>query len=174
MWPPMKSGPLPTPPVVCISARRMAELIEEFNTGTSHEARLARDADQLALILDLKTILDNGHLPAGRWIDNAVKRLHTPLGKEMAAAILDTERDDWWFDKAVAQIKADKNDPKRTEREKMATNGSLDNLWHYLPGSDIGLAACALPVPDHPAGGGCGLVRPEKNDHRRRKTRLRI
>jgi len=88
---------------------KMADLVEEFNSGTSPEARLARDADQLALILDLKEILDNGHLPAGRWIDNAVKRLHTPLGKTLAEAILDTERDDWWFDKAAAKLRADKN-----------------------------------------------------------------
>jgi len=74
-------------------------LIQEFNTGDTLEARLARDADQLDLILELKEQLDLGNPNAKDWLFFAVKRLLTGSAKDLAQDILVTHSTQWWFDK---------------------------------------------------------------------------
>jgi putative hydrolase of HD superfamily len=77
----------------------IAELVREFNAGESAEARLARDADQLDLILELKEQLDLGNRYASEWLTYALKRLQSPYAREMADQILDTDSTEWWFEK---------------------------------------------------------------------------
>jgi putative hydrolase of HD superfamily len=74
-------------------------LTQEFNTDDTLEARLARDADQLDLILELKEQLDLGNPSAKDWLSFAVKRLLTGSAKGLAQEILTTDRSEWWFDK---------------------------------------------------------------------------
>jgi putative hydrolase of HD superfamily len=73
-------------------------LLEEFAKGESREAQLARDADQLDLILELKEHQDLGNSYAKDWIHFALKRLKTDLGKRLAAQILETDSTAWWFE----------------------------------------------------------------------------
>ena len=75
----------------------LAELIKEYNALETREARLAHDADQIALILDLKALSDMGHPPTSKWLPAAVKRIKTGLGKRLTEAILATEWDEWWL-----------------------------------------------------------------------------
>lgn len=77
----------------------ITDLVREFNAGESTEATLARDADQLDLILELKEQLDLGNRYASDWLSYAVKRLQSPSAKEMAEDILDTDSTEWWFEK---------------------------------------------------------------------------
>ena len=78
------------------------DLTREFNAGESIESKLARDADQLALILELKEQMDLGNKYAPEWIHFAVQRLQTGAAKEMAETILDTDSTEWWFEKRTA------------------------------------------------------------------------
>lgn len=71
----------------------------EFNRNNSLEAQLARDADQLDLILELKEQLDLGNRYAKDWLSYALQRLSTNCAKKMAEEILKTDSTDWWFDK---------------------------------------------------------------------------
>jgi putative hydrolase of HD superfamily len=75
----------------------LAELIEEFNEGRSNEAMLARDADQLSLILELKNLSDLGKPHADKWIPRVLERLCTEAGKMLAEAILSRNQDAWWL-----------------------------------------------------------------------------
>jgi len=79
-------------------ADKMTALIQEFEAGVSIEAKLARDADQLALILELKELIDIGYEPPKTWIQNVINRLKTETGQKIAAAVMQTGRDDWWLD----------------------------------------------------------------------------
>jgi putative hydrolase of HD superfamily len=76
----------------------LAELINEFREGRTPEAKLARDADQLALILELKELMDIGYEPPKTWIENVINRLQTETGQKMGAAVMRTNRDEWWLD----------------------------------------------------------------------------
>ncbi len=71
-------------------------LIEEFNQGETKEAMLARDADQLSFILELKKLKDTGAVSPDSWLPLVKARLKTEVGKQMAREILDTPWDEWW------------------------------------------------------------------------------
>jgi putative hydrolase of HD superfamily len=72
-------------------------IINEFNRKETKEALIALDADQIALILQLKEYGDLGNRYAEEWIDFAVKRLNTETGKKLAERIIKTDSSNWWF-----------------------------------------------------------------------------
>jgi Predicted hydrolases of HD superfamily len=71
--------------------------IDEFNQKETKEALIARDADQIALILQLKEYGDLGNKYAEEWINFAMQRLSTESGKELAQRIIKTDSSNWWF-----------------------------------------------------------------------------
>ena len=73
-------------------------LITEFNAGESLEAQLARDADQLSLALNLKSLQDIGHTSPAKWIPHVRDRLRTVTGKKVMESILNRDRDSWWLE----------------------------------------------------------------------------
>jgi putative hydrolase of HD superfamily len=73
------------------------ELIQEFIEGKTEEARLARDADQLEMILALKEYKDLGNKYADEWLAFSLKRLQTDSARELAKTILETDSSLWWF-----------------------------------------------------------------------------
>ena len=74
-------------------------LIKEFNENDSIEAQLAHDADQLALILELKYLSDIGYAPPDTWLPHVLKRIQTNVAKKIAQSMMETHRDDWWLNK---------------------------------------------------------------------------
>ncbi len=72
------------------------DLIEEFNEGKTKESRLARDADQLSFILELKTLSDTGRQGPDDWLPIVMARLVTDTGKRIARSIIETRWDEWW------------------------------------------------------------------------------
>lgn len=90
----------------------LAKIIDEYEANETREARLAHDADQLALILDLKALSDLGYRSPSKWLPPVVRRLTTETGKRLAADILETEWDQWWLDPLLErEIKVDRNNP---------------------------------------------------------------
>jgi putative hydrolase of HD superfamily len=79
--------------------QELIALTQEFNEAQTWEARLARDADQLDLIIELKEQLDLGNKYAKEWLDYAVQRLSTEKAKTLAQEIMQTDSTDWWFEK---------------------------------------------------------------------------
>jgi len=73
------------------------ELILEFTEGKTEEAKLARDADQLEMILALKEYKDLGNKYADEWLVFSLKRLQTNAARELADVILKTDSSLWWF-----------------------------------------------------------------------------
>jgi putative hydrolase of HD superfamily len=73
------------------------DLISEYEEGKTEEAKLARDADQLEMILALKEYKDLGNKYADEWLGFSLKRLRTDRAKELAKVILETDSSLWWF-----------------------------------------------------------------------------
>lgn len=71
--------------------------IDEFNEKKTRESLVAHDADQLALILQLKEYGDLGNKYSQEWIRFAVQRLCTDTGRELAGVITETDSSEWWF-----------------------------------------------------------------------------
>ncbi|MEE4358929.1 MAG: HD domain-containing protein [Desulfococcaceae bacterium] len=76
----------------------VAALIREFNEGKSLESRLAKDADQIAFILDLKALSDIGHRPPRKWLPIVLGRIQTRTGKYLCEQIMETGWDAWWME----------------------------------------------------------------------------
>jgi len=73
------------------------QAIDEFNARETREAKTARDADQIALILQLKEYGDLGNKYSDEWIRYALQRLATEEGKKLADRIIQTDSSHWWF-----------------------------------------------------------------------------
>ena len=72
-------------------------VIEEFNAKQTRESLIVRDADQIALILQLKECGDLGNKYSEEWISFALQRLVTDNGKKLAERIIKTDSSQWWF-----------------------------------------------------------------------------
>lgn len=72
-------------------------LIDEFNARETIEARLAGDADQLAFLLDLKSLSDMGYAAPEKWSGHVKARLQTASGIRLSESIAKTEWDSWWL-----------------------------------------------------------------------------
>jgi len=72
-------------------------IIHEYELRESYEAKLAKDADILELMLSLKEQIDIGNEKAKSWIETAIKRLKTDEGKLLAKDIIKTDSDRWWY-----------------------------------------------------------------------------
>jgi putative hydrolases of HD superfamily len=70
---------------------------DELEEAETMEAKLAQDADQLDLILNLKEELDLGNKYAAAWIDCSLERLRTDVGRDLGKKIVETDHTDWWF-----------------------------------------------------------------------------
>jgi len=75
----------------------MRETLKEYKVRESRESLLAKDADNLELLLSLKEQYDVGNERAKTWFPSVVGRLKTDLANELAETILQTPSDDWWF-----------------------------------------------------------------------------
>ncbi len=75
----------------------MKALINEFNASETKEAKLAKDADQLAFIIELKKRHDTGAKSPRKWFPFIRERLQTDTGKRLALSIMESSWDDWWF-----------------------------------------------------------------------------
>jgi putative hydrolase of HD superfamily len=73
------------------------DLMDEFNSGKTKEAKLANDADQLSFILELKKMSDIGAKGPEKWLPVILKRLKTTMGRQMAQSIMETRWDEWWM-----------------------------------------------------------------------------
>jgi putative hydrolases of HD superfamily len=70
---------------------------QELEAAQTLESLLVHDADQLDLILNLKQEQDLGNPYARKWLDCALPRLRTDLGRKLADIIFQTDHTDWWF-----------------------------------------------------------------------------
>jgi len=72
---------------------------EEWRRCESLEARLAADADQLDMILELRRLETLGSEQARDWLFYAHKRLKTDEGRQLFEEITGSDPTRWWFEK---------------------------------------------------------------------------
>lgn len=75
----------------------LVALVEEFESGESLEAQLARDADQIELLALLREEADLGNPRATGWMPPCLQRIQTEAGKALAEEVCATPADHWWF-----------------------------------------------------------------------------
>ena len=78
------------------------ELLEnwrEWRAGETLEAKLAADADQLDMVLELRRLHTLGSAQAQDWLHYARKRLQTREGQALFEEITRTDPERWWFER---------------------------------------------------------------------------
>lgn len=80
-----------------IFENKVVTAFKEEEDRTTIEGVIARDADQLELLVSLKEIIDDGSKVAAEWIPPLLKRLRTKSAKQLAKSILKTNSNDWWY-----------------------------------------------------------------------------
>lgn len=78
-------------------ADELESLVEEFETGSTIEAKLCRDADRIELLVVLRQLLDNGSKHAESWSVDIRRRLETNEGEQLADAIGGGDPHAWQF-----------------------------------------------------------------------------
>ena len=71
----------PLPPAL---AGLIRAAVREYEAGQTPEARCARDADKLEMLLQAREYEDQGHRNVQPWIESALSRLRTPAGRRLA------------------------------------------------------------------------------------------
>jgi putative hydrolase of HD superfamily len=79
--------------------RELADLWAEWRDGQSLEAKLAADADQLDMMLELRRLAGHGWRQAQDWLFYAQKRLKTSSALKLAESLIDMDPDHWWFER---------------------------------------------------------------------------
>lgn len=73
------------------------DLLHEYHERKTPEALLAKDADNLELLLTLKEQIDIGNERAKTWVKPLLGRLKTVEAQKLAKEIMVTDSDHWWY-----------------------------------------------------------------------------
>ncbi|MDP3985832.1 MAG: HD domain-containing protein [Candidatus Veblenbacteria bacterium] len=72
-------------------------LMKEYKARKTREAIIAKDADILEEVLQLKEYADQGNKEAERWIPYNIKPLKTSVAKTLAQLALKSDIHGWWW-----------------------------------------------------------------------------
>ncbi len=78
-------------------------LLREFEGGETLESQVARDADQLDMLLSLKEQMDTGSDDARIWIPHVKARLRTSEALALADAMLSEHWAAWWMSELIGE-----------------------------------------------------------------------
>ena len=73
----------------------VVERVAEFEANDTVEARLAREADKLELILRAREYQAQGH-DTQAWIDSSLAAMRSESGRRLAGAACELDPHDWW------------------------------------------------------------------------------
>lgn len=79
-------------------AKDVQSLLDEYEEKKSLEAKIARDANILDLLVELKVLIDQGNKHAVEWFEGNKERLKTPNAKKLFEQLQKTDSHDWWED----------------------------------------------------------------------------
>ena len=71
------------------------DAVAEYEAGTTREARCARDADKVELLLQAREYADQGHPGLRPFMDSALAALQTAAARALAAEALEQGSLDW-------------------------------------------------------------------------------
>ncbi len=75
---------------------KIISLIQEYEDEKTLEAKIVHDADTLALMIELKQLMENGNINAKEWFLGNFDALRLDLSKKLAKQIQNSNSQDWW------------------------------------------------------------------------------
>ena len=75
---------------------KITGLLEEYVQCKSWEAKLVKDADTIALCVELKVLIESGNQNAGEWLKANLESLKTETAQELGKALVKSNSQNWW------------------------------------------------------------------------------
>ncbi|KKS96340.1 MAG: hypothetical protein UV73_C0011G0012 [Candidatus Gottesmanbacteria bacterium GW2011_GWA2_43_14] len=75
---------------------KITGILTEYHQSKSPEAKLVKDADTLALCIELKVLMENGNQNAGEWLKANLEILKIKQARELGKSLLKANSQDWW------------------------------------------------------------------------------
>jgi putative hydrolase of HD superfamily len=72
--------------------------LDEYEQKNSLEAKIVYEANIIALLVELKILVEKGNVHAQEWLMEDAKRLRLSQSKQLAQTIITTDSHDWWKD----------------------------------------------------------------------------
>jgi len=76
--------------------RRLVVLTDEYEKEQSLEAKIVHDADTLALMVELKQLIERGNLHAREWFEANFHSLRIEQSQKLAKELRKTDSQEWW------------------------------------------------------------------------------
>lgn len=77
---------------------RVLEYLTEYEAKKSSEARIVYEANVLALLVEVKLLVEKGNVNAKEWLEGNKVRVKLPASRELAELIATTNSQSWWQD----------------------------------------------------------------------------
>jgi putative hydrolases of HD superfamily len=74
----------------------LLSVVNEYEDKQSPEAKIVYEANILALLVELKQLLEKGNANAQEWLTENTKRLRLPKARQFAQGIQKTNSQSWW------------------------------------------------------------------------------
>ena len=78
--------------------------LDEYNTRSTLEWNIAKDADYLEMAFQAKIYVEQWYNAAQDWIDNVWWALKTDAAKEVRAQMIEQKSTDWWKEEKLKKI----------------------------------------------------------------------
>jgi len=76
----------------------LLKLLEEYEKRDLLEAKIVYEANIIALLVELKLLVEKGNVHAKEWLEANAKRLKLPQSIDLVQNLLQTDSHDWWKD----------------------------------------------------------------------------
>lgn len=74
----------------------LLDILEAYEKKESLEARIVYEANVIALLVELKLLIEKGNTHAKEWLDGNLDRLRLPEAITLAQDLAQTDSHDWW------------------------------------------------------------------------------
>ncbi len=71
-------------------------ILDAYEKRETLEAKIVYEANIIALLVELKLLVEKGNAHANEWIDGNRKRLKIPQAIALAESLVKTDSHDWW------------------------------------------------------------------------------
>ncbi|OGG01602.1 hypothetical protein A2Z33_07450 [Candidatus Gottesmanbacteria bacterium RBG_16_52_11] len=78
------------------AAPELKEMLDEYEAKKSTEARIVYESNILALLVEVKRLVENGNTNAAEWLEANASRVKLPEARELAQGIMSGNTQDWW------------------------------------------------------------------------------
>ncbi len=75
---------------------RLLATLDVYEKRETLEAKIVYEANVIALLVELKLLIEKGNVHAKEWLDGNIKRLRIPEAVALAKDLATTDSQDWW------------------------------------------------------------------------------